>query len=307
MNKVEALRQPSPSASFTRLSILYNVVFVLNLVTTPFTAYLGEPFPNSFGSRHLPTWTTFDEFVNETTTYFKQFYNNQTMLHETSLRDVQNNTFVLRRDMTLPYEISPSDIIDYMIRMPASLFFSYGTRAYITNFLTSNSTKRNEMKPWQMCQHNQLLTLTLSTSCVWLEEIDANRYTFWVTFALSAFPTIRWVKVIVRGLLTIYITYILWIRYYRHYSVLLSNLRQHGMAQNFVRYKIVIGDPAFSVLSDAVVSVAMVGDMFTSLPYVGLAHLQVTQFEDAWLYISGCMYLSRGVWYALLFMRIISI
>ncbi|KAF0725541.1 hypothetical protein Ae201684_016017 [Aphanomyces euteiches] len=129
MNKVEALQQPNPSASFTRLSILYNVVFVLNLVTTPFTAYLGEPFPNSFGSKRLPTWTSFDEFVNETTTYFKQFYNNQTMLHETSLRDVQSNAFVLRRDMTLPYEISPSDITDYMIRMPASLFFSYDTSA----------------------------------------------------------------------------------------------------------------------------------------------------------------------------------
>ncbi|KAH9074096.1 hypothetical protein Ae201684P_015994 [Aphanomyces euteiches] len=42
---VEEIRRPTTTASFTRWSFGYNIIFILNLVTTPFTAYLTEPRP----------------------------------------------------------------------------------------------------------------------------------------------------------------------------------------------------------------------------------------------------------------------
>ncbi|KAH9100198.1 hypothetical protein LEN26_016076, partial [Aphanomyces euteiches] len=143
MTKVYEVRRTMATVSYTRWSIVYNVIFVLNLVSTPFMAYLGEPYPGPVGSRHLPEWTTFEDFVNVTASYFKQLYNNHTMeKDEASRREVQMNMFALRRDLTLPYEIPEDHTVDYMIRMPgvAALFFSYGQRHFISNFLMSNET-----------------------------------------------------------------------------------------------------------------------------------------------------------------------
>ncbi|KAF0725542.1 hypothetical protein Ae201684_016018 [Aphanomyces euteiches] len=212
--------------------------------------------------------------------------------------------------MTLAYEIPQDQAIDNMVRMPASLFFSYEQRAYIADFLASNATSRNQMQPWQICQHNLVLSLEIGESCIWLEEIGSNRYVFWVAVALIAYPATRWIKVtcIFRCFLTLYVIFVLWTRYYyRHYVVLLSNLRQFGLSQKYVRYRVVVGAPVYAVLSDPIVSLAFMIDLGSTLSYFALAHLQVTQYRDFWVYASGCVYMSRTVWYAFLVMRVASI
>ncbi|KAH9141239.1 hypothetical protein AeRB84_014556 [Aphanomyces euteiches] len=307
MAKVQATRLPVASASCTRASIVYNILFTLNLVSTPFLAYLAEPLPGSTDASKLPVSTTFDEFVNVTTAYFKQLYNNQTMQpDEVSRRELLSNRFVWRQDLVLPYEIPQDEAFDYMIRIPASLFFGQSQRSFIHKFLTSNATSRYQIQPWQMCQRNLVLNMIMSESCTWLEETGSSHYRFWLVIAMFPYLQGRVIKLIFRSTLTAYVTYILWCRYYRHYVVLLSNLRHFGLSCQYTRYEIVVGDPAYAILSDPVLSLAMVVDILSSILYSALALLQVSQFHDMWLYTSGCVYLARGVWYGFLFMRVFS-
>ncbi|KAH9140696.1 hypothetical protein AeRB84_015086 [Aphanomyces euteiches] len=89
-----------------------------------------------------------------------------------------------------------------------------------------------------------------------------------------------------------YVLYLLWTRYYRHYCVLFGNLRGVGISPEYVRYQIVVGDPAYAILRSM---------------YTALAITRLTQFHDVWLYITGCMYLARYVSFSYLFMRIFSL
>ncbi|KAH9095757.1 hypothetical protein LEN26_017720, partial [Aphanomyces euteiches] len=119
MTKAQEIRRNEATASCTRWSVAFNLVFVLNLVTTPFMAYLAEPRPGGVISHELPTWTSFNEFVNVTSAYLQELYNNKTMdSNAVSRRDIASNTFVMRFGLTLQFEIPQDDVFDYYIKMP---------------------------------------------------------------------------------------------------------------------------------------------------------------------------------------------
>ncbi|CAK4488231.1 unnamed protein product [Aphanomyces euteiches] len=88
---------------------------------------------------------------------------------------------------------------------------------------------------------------------------------------------------------------VLWKSYYRHYRVLLSNLQRIGIAPEYVRYQIVVGEPTYAILCDPIVAFGMALDTWLGVAYRALAIIGVTQFQDVWLYISGCMYMSQCV------------
>ncbi|KAG9405360.1 hypothetical protein AC1031_004467 [Aphanomyces cochlioides] len=90
MTKVQELRLPTASASFSRWSVAYNVMFVLNLASTPFMAYLTEPHPGLVIP--IPHAATFDDYVNVTAAHFRQLFNNQTV-HGYSRREIATNSF----------------------------------------------------------------------------------------------------------------------------------------------------------------------------------------------------------------------
>ncbi|KAG9400941.1 hypothetical protein AC1031_009663 [Aphanomyces cochlioides] len=68
MTKVHASRPYEPSVRFSRWSVAYNIVFVVNLATTPFMAYMTEPLPGRVTQTSLPEWSSFEEYtvVSET-------------------------------------------------------------------------------------------------------------------------------------------------------------------------------------------------------------------------------------------------
>ncbi|KAF0730860.1 hypothetical protein Ae201684_011745 [Aphanomyces euteiches] len=98
----------------------------------------------------------------------------------------------------------------------------------------------------------------------------------------------------------------LWLRYYRHYIPLLYNLRHIGLGPDYTRYEVVVGDPAYAILTDPVVSLAMAIDLCWGMGYTVLADSSVAQFHDFWLYVRGCIYISRSVWLSYLGMQILS-
>ncbi|KAH9141243.1 hypothetical protein AeRB84_014560 [Aphanomyces euteiches] len=289
MNKVEQIRLPTAAASCSRWSLAYNAMVVMSLASTPLLAYLTEPHPGLLDSRQLPPWNSFEDFVNETAEYFKIQYSHEA-LQRRSRRDITTNTFALRREMAIPHEVPQIDVMNWIIRMPASLFFGAGIRNYLQSFIMANTTRRAQMQPWQMCQHDFVLTNKMSELCIWLEPSEPNSYNVWAATAVLESSLSSWLKLIFRCLLTVYVLFVLWKRYYRHYITLLNNLRQIGLSRQYGRYKIVVGDPAYAILSDPVVSLAMVIDSLWSLSYIAVALIQ----------------LARCVWYGYLFMRIFS-
>ena len=274
-------------------------------------AYFSEPRPGEVNVNFMPQWNTFDEFVNVTTAYFSQIYNNQTMgAGRVSRRDTAYNMFGIRSDLEIPYEVSEDDIFGLLVKMPctctsadslvmetvAAIIYGHGVREdYTTRFFTSNETTRNQMRPWQICQHDHIMRMTLVEFCLWIEETGPTQYSAWRVSYINEGHEIMWFKCTYRCVLSLYVMHILWRRYYRHYIVLLSNLREFGIAPKYVRYEVVIDDPAYTILSDPLVSFAMVVDIWWNIDYVSLALMRVTQFQDLWLYIWGCMYLSRYV------------
>ncbi|KAH9087843.1 hypothetical protein LEN26_019779 [Aphanomyces euteiches] len=305
MSKAQEIREPTPSVSCTRWSIAYNIIFVLNLATTPLMAYLTEPLPWRVRSTQLSQTTSFDEFVNTTSAYFQHIFNNETAQGQNRLHSTAS-LFEIWREMTLPFEVPQSDAIDYIVRMPGATFFGAGLRAFAIDFLAANETSRDQMQPWEKCQRDLILGVEVGYMCTWLKKTKENVYAVWNAAAILDTPATSWAKFVYRGLLTCYVLYVLWTRYYRHYRTLLSNLQQIGLSPKYMHYRVVVGDPAYAILSDPFVSVVMVVDMLSSVSYIGIALIQVTQFQDLLLYTSGCIYLSRGVWHAYLMMRILS-
>ncbi|CAK4494924.1 unnamed protein product [Aphanomyces euteiches] len=79
MEKENEVRQVKPTASFTGWSVAFNIIFALNLATTPFMAYLTEPRPGQTLPSTLPASMSFDEYVNHTSAYLQQLYNHETL------------------------------------------------------------------------------------------------------------------------------------------------------------------------------------------------------------------------------------
>ncbi|KAH9102413.1 hypothetical protein LEN26_015543 [Aphanomyces euteiches] len=294
---VEEIRRPTTTASFTRWSFAYNIIFILNLVTTPFTAYLTEPRPVEVNLNKLPTWNSFDEYVVVMTGYLSGLYNNKTMdASVVSRRDPGTNTFAFRHDMTIPFQVDDNDAFSTLLKMPSALFYGLGIQSYASNFMKANETIRNQMRPWQMCQHERLLGMTWIEICIWMDEIGQNRYTVWAVTLIYEAQTTIWLKCAYRCVLSSYVLWMLWKRYYRHYAVLLSNLRLYGIESKYIRYEIVVGDPVYAILSDPVIAFGLILDFWWNLDYVSLGLMRVAQFQDFWMYVTGCIYLSRYVW-----------
>ncbi|KAH9104830.1 hypothetical protein AeMF1_019213 [Aphanomyces euteiches] len=103
-------------------------MFILSLTSTPYMAYLAEPLPGSVEAEYMPTWSSYEEYVNVSTIYFQLLYNNSTMCtNAVSRRDTATNTFGMRLTMVLPFEIPDDEDLNDMISMPAAPYYGKGT------------------------------------------------------------------------------------------------------------------------------------------------------------------------------------
>ncbi|CAK4676942.1 unnamed protein product [Aphanomyces euteiches] len=166
------------------------------------------------------------------------------------------------------------------------------------------------MKPWRICQHQCLVGISFGEFCFWLDEVvdsvqDSNspRYEVWVAIYPLETPQLSWFKFIFRSVVSTYVLRVFWTRYYRQFGPLLHNLRTIGFGSEYMHYDVVLGDPAYAILIDPFVSFAMFVDIWCGAPYLGMATIRVSQFQDMLSYALGCMYFSRTVWFAYLCMR----
>ncbi|CAK4672702.1 unnamed protein product, partial [Aphanomyces euteiches] len=146
------------------------------------------------------------------------------------------------------------------------------------------------MKPWRICQHEYLVRIIFGEMCFWMDESEpvpnstSPRYQMWAAIYSLETPQLCWVKFVFRSLVTTYVLYVLWTRYYCHCRTLVRNLRFVGLGSEYIHYQIVMGDPGYAVLTDPFVSLAMFVDIWYGAPYMIIAVWRVSQFQDLWAY-----------------------
>ncbi|KAH9121298.1 hypothetical protein LEN26_010735 [Aphanomyces euteiches] len=313
MNKVHVSRPYEPSVRFNRWSVAYNIVFVINLATTPFMAYMTEPLPGRVTQTSLPEWSSFEEYTDFMAAFFQRLYNNQTIESPdiVCVRDTSSNTFATRAFVEIPFGLPESHVSSFFLRLPGSAFYGAGVEKYMSAFLTANVSTRTAMKPWRICEHELLVGIQFGELCFWIDQVDSRsdnlpRYELWAAILSRETLQVCWFKFVFRSLVTMYVLIVLWRQYYRHYNVLVFNLRTLGLGSEFTHYHIVLGDPAYAILSDPYITLAMFIDIWYASPYMTIATLRVSQFQDVWTYVLCCIYLSRTVWCAYLCMRCLS-
>ncbi|CAK4917283.1 unnamed protein product, partial [Aphanomyces euteiches] len=137
-------------------------------------------------------------------------------------------------------------------------------------------------------------------ACVWLEPLPPETTETDLYFAYFGTNTLEgvrwsWFKMTFRCLLTIYILFVLWWRYCRHYRALFLGLRQVGMGEQYSRYQVIVGDPTYLILSDPFVSLVMIIDISFVPEYIAWSIFRVCQFQDILAFFLGCFYSSRFV------------
>ncbi|CAK4155132.1 unnamed protein product, partial [Aphanomyces euteiches] len=257
------------------------VLFVLNLATTPFMAYMAEPLPAMIKQITVPDWHSYQEYTQIMTAVFQTIFHNK--INSTStvalVQDATSNTFALRYTLDLPYSIPDDQIQDYLLRLPgasephsatySSISYAAHLQSYATTFLTSNVERRATMQPWQICQHEYMAGIKYGEICFWIDEVEPDptspRYYAWAAIYWFETPPLSWFK-------------------------LSFDLSSRLMScPEYIRYQIMLGDPGYVVLTDPFVSLAMFVDIWCGPPYVIMAVMRVSQFHDFWAYALGCI------------------
>ncbi|KAG9400954.1 hypothetical protein AC1031_009678 [Aphanomyces cochlioides] len=200
---------------------------------------MTEPLPGVTTRINIPDWHSFQEFTQIMATVFQTVYHNKINSTIVIEQDASSNTFAMRYTLDLPYSIPEDQIQDCLLRLPGSAFYGAGTQSYFTSFLTSNAEPRATMQPWRRCQHVYLAGINFGEMCFWMDEIEpvsgstSPRYQVWAAIYSLETPQLCWIKFVFRSLVTTYVLYVLWTRYYRHYRVLERNLRFVGLGPEY--------------------------------------------------------------------------
>ncbi|KAF0694466.1 Aste57867_14665 [Aphanomyces stellatus] len=321
-------RLPSPrryAVRFCPYSLVYTLVYVLNVLLIPFKAYLTEPFPwqlQPLSSLNLNLNAPFDVFANTTITYFATKYNQESVPPGVVFtKDSGANSYLVRFSLALP-ATGDNRCVDYMHHFPGAIeapqkfvklrqiaganFCSQGMASFLCDYVDRNASSRLSGQSYQ-CQIIAFVSFRVAASCTWIQlsTSDANAYDVYHAVQLLEAPWVSWLIFGLRCGLFGYIVHLLWYLYYRHYGPLLLNLRTLGLpkSQNNHSYEIHLGDPTWLILSHPFVSLFMLLDCFANALYGGAASIRTSQVSDIGAFCLGCMYGSRTVWAAYTLMR----
>ncbi|KAF0688644.1 Aste57867_19756 [Aphanomyces stellatus] len=327
MTKVHAVRvagaPPKHIVRLNKVSLVYAVFFVANLVTEPLKAYVSEPLPWALNAILLNhDNVSFDTFVNSTYRMFATKYNNRTLIPTTVFaHEKAANIALLRYNMSLPSnELSRCSAT--LIQCPGTcgfdlsidgregvMLFGNGIVDFFCDFLAQNASTQELSTPRYMCQHLFLVGyFVASNGCVWIEPLPTPRY-FSVYHAIQVVETSAssWLKFGYRVLVSCAILCESWRMYYAHYGPLLSNLKTIGMQpvdRGPLEYNVHVGDPTWIILSHPYICTAMTVDVLFSTTYYTIALFRVSQLQDLWQFVVGSFCGSSLVWASYTAMRL---
>ncbi|KAG9407756.1 hypothetical protein AC1031_020998 [Aphanomyces cochlioides] len=203
---------------YSRTSLLFNGLFALKLVCTPFFAYMTEPWPwHVLNPDDVPVFDSFDAFRNASFAYFYGVFNNKTLDPSTVVcRESASNSNLVRKTVALPERVLPQDCMDYVCRWPGAVFYSSGFRSFACDFLAQSNANRTSMI-WFDCEHAQFLGTPMTEVCIWVEPTQENDqgdllFTVYHVSLIWEKSAWSWAKLALRGLLSSYIIRVLWQR-----------------------------------------------------------------------------------------------
>ncbi|RHZ23697.1 hypothetical protein DYB37_008261 [Aphanomyces astaci] len=322
-------------ATYHRLSVLVNVGFALNLATTPLMAYVAEPYPWGIPLQNTFADVPYDALDAAAAPMFQGLYNNMTMAPlEWFKLDLATLSYAVRYTLVIPpadeFVSHPLRQVNALVSFPgasvantptcdvrlidvtAAGFYGVGGRALVYDFLAANSSARASNR-WCTCQFAVLLGIPIAVGCLWFYSTSSSADTLPSTsitafFSVQLFETFSmcWFKLAYRVALSLYVVWLLWSRYYRHIVALHRSLNRLGLdcTSSCTRYKIMLGDPSGLIMSEFVVAVVVLLDIWMNVSYLSIAFIQVSQVTDVWQLILGCMY---TVWGGALFVCILTV
>ncbi|ETV91635.1 hypothetical protein, variant [Aphanomyces invadans] len=319
--------------SYHTVSVLLNVVFVVNLASTPLLAYISEPFPwsESWRAQDDPqTAEALDSMHTSVMTTLRSVYNNLTMPDDVvCLNNDATSSHVARRILAIvpasALENAPFQQFNILVSFPGAIFYGAGIREFIYDFLAANDTTRQTAR-WSRCQHVRFLTILMSEACTWIEphvetaaRVAANssrpvestapaRFIVYHGVVRFEAASWSWFKLVYRVLLTLYVLWTVWSKYYRHVRTLYAQLETLGLmgASACTHFCILVGDPTALVVSSPVVAAVMVFDIWINPVFLSMAAMRVGQFTDPYMFLWGWMYSSRNMWCAFLAMQLLT-
>ncbi|RHY10614.1 hypothetical protein DYB28_000751 [Aphanomyces astaci] len=305
-------------ATYHRLSVLVNVGFALNLATTPLMAYVAEPYPWGIPLQNTFADVPYDALDAAAAPMFQGLYNNMTMAPlEWFKLDLATLSYAVRYTLVIPpadeFVSHPLRQVNALVSFPGALvantptcdvrlmdvaaagFYGVGGRALVYDFLAANSSARASNR-WCTCQFAVLLGIPIAVGCLWFYSTSSSADTLPSTsitafFSVQLFETFSmcWFKLAYRVALSLYVVWLLWSRYYRHIVALHRSLNRLGLdcTSSCTRYKIMLGDPSGLIMSEFVVAVVVLLDIWMNVSYLSIAFIQVSQVTDVWQLVWG--------------------
>ncbi|KAF0688519.1 Aste57867_19861 [Aphanomyces stellatus] len=180
--------------------------------------------------QHAP----FDTFEASATAYLQRLYNNDTKpllaAGVVFLRQWFTSTYAMRYKLHLPPSIATdAACVETMFGFPGQLYYGQGMQQVVCAFLGLNETARLAVAT-TVYQHYTLIGVLVTDSCLWFVSADDDGW--WVYFAnvCSVSPAFAWFKLVFRVALSIFILHLLWVVYYSHYVILVTNLRRFDVS-----------------------------------------------------------------------------
>ncbi|OQR87706.1 hypothetical protein ACHHYP_08118 [Achlya hypogyna] len=297
---------------YNRVGLALSVLSVLNVASTPLTAYFSEYFPWAEPPAIIDTFANYTEFNAQMLAQHQLKYNNSTLPQgATYFADTAVGVYLARATLRLDRPSSSLEecIGAFLLGAPGLIFYTSAQLALVCGVLRSPNATAVNWAAQGACFRGKFCGAVIGHSCLWLTPGDAignvsddGRATLSFAYTETRHPTWLWLKLVYRIATTGGVFYCVWHHYYRQCLALARQVRASGHCigntPRCTSYKLVIGDPTALLLIDPWVATAFVLDIWSSCSNIAIAVFQATQNADSRVLLVSVSYLARTVWFS---------
>ena len=198
---------------------------------------------------------------------------------------------ITRTDVSL----DQGDTTSFLVQMPVSQYYSTDLRrdalALGAGTLPGNAFSGVFVSVF--------LGFPMAYTTLWSINTTASSVDVYVSSQLPLFsPVYGATKFGGRVLVTLYILWLMWVRYYRAYLHLKRNILDFGLENGATSFEIILGDPTSIILVNPLVAAAFLVDTVSSVDYLSRCMVRVCQVNDLVVFGLATLYLSRTLWFA---------
>ncbi|EQC30931.1 hypothetical protein SDRG_11409 [Saprolegnia diclina VS20] len=292
-----------------RVAWLVSLASLINLSSTPLSAYISESFPWTLRPSFPETVFESDSDAN-LTRRLQRLYNSSTLpLGATYVVDGSTLAQVGRQTLHLGMEANltlDKCISTYLLGLPGLIFYRPKQLQLVCTILSASNS--STVLDWAgACTVDVICAIPYGRSCLWLTPGDdihntSDAQVVTLTYASLPRPWVSWawIKLVYRLATTLLVWHRLWHRYYVHVLALEATVRRcgHRHKPGAWTYEVLAGDPTAIVLLDPWIASAFYIDVWLSVTNLAMAVIQQMQSANFYIKVLSATYLSRTVWFA---------